>query len=129
MTEHVDEITTRTELDAIMTADGPAAMIDFWADWCAPCRAMAPHFEAVAGQYADEPIAFYKINTEEHPELSAPFNVRSLPTIVLVHEGRILDALVGAQDANTLAKKSDWVLSKARGEGFFDRLFGRKRDP
>lgn len=128
MSEHAREITNKSELDAIMTDGGPTVMIDFWASWCGPCKMMAPHYEAVAEQFADEPIEFYKVNTEEHPELAAPFNVRSLPTIVVVHDGKILDALIGAQDARTLVKKGEWAMSKARGEGFFDRLLGRKKD-
>ena len=128
MGEHAREITSKNELQKIMTEGGPTVMIDFWASWCGPCRMMAPHFEAVAEEYADQPIEFYKINTEEHPELSQPFNVRSLPTVVIASDGQILDALIGAQDARTLAKKTEWALSKARGEGFFDRLLGRKKE-
>lgn len=122
----IEAITTQKKVTELMQPGGPAAMIDFWADWCAPCRALAPHFQAVAEFMADEPIHFYKVNTEEHPDLSAAFNVRSLPTIILVHDGKIVDVLIGARDAGSLQKSAKGLLSKARGEGFFQRIFGSK---
>ena len=127
MSEFVGTLSTRAQLTTLMSEGGPTAMIDFWADWCAPCKAMGPHFDAVAEAFKDEPIEFYKLNTEKHPDLAASFHVRSLPTLVLIHDGKIIDALIGSKDGQTLAKKADWLLSKARGDGFFDRLFGKKK--
>ena len=129
MSEHVIHITKRTQLAELMRPGGPTGIIDFWAGWCGPCKMMGPHFDAVADEYADEPVVFYKLNTEEHPQLAASFNVRSLPTVLIVHDGQVLDVMIGAKDSRALAKKADWALSKARGEGFFDRLFGRKNEP
>ncbi|MEC9396250.1 MAG: thioredoxin [Myxococcota bacterium] len=127
MSEHVTDITTPEQLQELMSEGGPAGIIDFWANWCGPCKMMAPHFDAVAKEYADEPVQFYKLDTENYPELAAAFHVRSLPTVMVVHDGQILDVIIGAKDSHALAKKADWVLSKARGEGFFERLFGRKK--
>jgi thioredoxin len=127
MSEHVTEITARAQLAELMREGGPTGIIDFWAGWCGPCKMMAPHFDAVAAEYADAPVRFYKLNTEQHPELAASFNVRSLPTVLIVHDGQVLDVLIGAKDSRALAKKTEWAMSKARGEGFFDRLLGRKK--
>ncbi len=124
---HVVEVTNREQLNGIMDAEGPTAMIDLWAAWCGPCRAMAPHFEAVAEHLADEPIEFFKLDTETHPDLAASFGVRSLPTVVMVDKGQIVDVLIGAKSGQQLADKAEWLMSKARGEGFFDRLLGRKK--
>jgi thioredoxin 1 len=116
--------------DALMSPDGGAAILDFWAPWCAPCRAMAPHFEAVAARHAGGPVKFLKVNTEAHPELGEAFHVRSLPTLLLVHNGEILDVAVGAMDAARLEKKVAWLASRARGDSLWDRLLGRPRkDP
>jgi thioredoxin 1 len=121
----VESIKTRQKVEQLMQPGGPAAMIDFWAGWCAPCRALAPHFQAAAEAMSGEPVEFYKVDTEAHPDISAAFNVRSLPTIVLVHDGQIVDVMIGARDANSLLKAAQKLASKARGEGFFQRLFGR----
>lgn len=124
---HAVDITSRSQLNKVMSDESPPAMIDMWAAWCGPCRAMAPHFEAVAEHLADEPIEFYKLDTEAHPDLAASFGVRSLPTIVMVNKGEILDVLIGTKSGQELSKKAEWLMSKARGEGFFDRLLGRKK--
>lgn len=122
----VEAITTQAKVTQIMQPGGPAAMIDFWAGWCGPCRTLAPHFAAAAEAMEGEPIEFYKVDTENHPDLSAAFNVRSLPTIVLVHDGQIVDVLIGVRDASSLQKVARGLVSRAKGEGFFQRLFGSK---
>ncbi len=124
MSDHIQELRSQSQLDELMREGGGSAILDFWAPWCGPCRAMAPHFDAVAEQFADEPVAFYKVNTQDHPELGQAFNVRSIPTLVLVHDGEILDVIIGAQDTRKLAKRAKWLISKANGEGFLSRLFG-----
>lgn len=118
------EITSRETLEEIMAPDAPPAMIDFWAAWCGPCRMMAPHFEAAAEVMAEQGVKFYKLDTEKHPDLAQSFRVMSLPTILLIHEGKVQDVVIGARDAAALKKKAEWLLSKSRGEGFFKRLFG-----
>ncbi len=124
MNPSVESIDTQEALEALMAPEGPAAMIDFWADWCGPCKAMAPQYEAVAAALAGRPIRFYKLDTERHPELARAFNIRALPTLLLVHRGEIKDALIGAQSAATIRRKAEWLLGKAEGKGLWSRLFG-----
>ena len=124
MSDAVESIETQEALETLMTEDGPAAIIDFWAAWCGPCKMMAPQYEAVAVELAGRPIKFYKLDTERHPELARAFNIRSLPTLLLIHRGEIKDALVGAQPASTIRKKAEWLLGKAEGRGLWTRLFG-----
>jgi thioredoxin 1 len=123
------DLTSEDAVERLMAPGGGAGVIDFWAPWCAPCRALAPHFEAVAQKYADSSAAvrFYKVNTEASPRLAQSFNVRSIPTMIFVNEGEILDVIIGAVDARRLAGRVEWLLSRARGEGFWDRLLGRRR--
>lgn len=124
MSDAVESIETQEAIEALMGPEGPAAIIDFWADWCGPCRMMAPHFEAVAAEFAGQPIKFYKLDTERHRALAAAFNIRSLPTLLLVHRGEIKDALVGAQPPGVLRKKAAWLVGKAEGKGIWAKLFG-----
>ena len=69
-------------------------VVDFWAPWCAPCRAFAPTFEAASEQHPD--VAFAKVNTEDQQELAQAFNIRSIPTLMVFREQIILYAEAGA---------------------------------
>lgn len=121
-----DDLTTPDAVDDLMQPGAGTVVIDFWSTTCGPCRAMAPDWEQVAQHYGDAPVRFAKIQTDAHPELAAPFRIRSVPTLLFVHDGEILDAVVGRMDARRLAKKVDWLLGKAQRGGLFSRLFGRR---
>ena len=121
---HSEELKTLGELEDLMSEDGGAAILDFWSPTCGPCKAMAPAFEAVANELADEPIRFVRINTATQAQLAQPFNIHSVPTLLFVHNGDILDVRVGALSGPALAKKAQWLLRKSRGEGFLSGLFG-----
>lgn len=122
----VEDLVSEAELERLMSEDGGAAIIDFWSPTCGPCQLMAPHFEAVADELADEPIRFIKVNTAAQAALARPFNIHSVPTLLFVNDGQILDVRVGALPGPALRKKAEWLLRKARGEGFLSGLFSRR---
>jgi thioredoxin 1 len=75
-------------------------LIDFWAAWCAPCRAFAPVFEGAAESHKD--IVFAKVNTDEQQELAGAFEIRGIPTLMVFREGILLFSQAGALPANAL---------------------------
>ena len=78
-------------------------LADFWAPWCGPCRAMAPHFERAARELKDR-VRLVKVNTEEAPALAARYNIRAIPTLVLFRNGIEQKRMSGALDAGALER-------------------------
>lgn len=76
------------------------AVIDFWAPWCGPCKAFAPTFEAVSRDHDD--VLFGKVNTEEQQELGGHFNIRSIPTLMVIRDHVILFSQAGALPKSAL---------------------------
>jgi thioredoxin len=105
-TSQVIELNRETFAESIN--DHPFAVVDFWAPWCAPCRAFAPVFAAAAARYPE--IRFAKVNTEDQQELAAHFNIRSIPTLMVFRDNVIVFAEAGALPASAL----DQVLGAAK---------------
>ncbi|HEY7870751.1 MAG TPA: thioredoxin [Methylomirabilota bacterium] len=89
--QHLDE---RNFDEALVAADG-VLMVDFWAAWCGPCRAIAPVLEDIA-RTSGGAVTLAKVNVDENPGLAARYGIRSIPTILFVKDGKVRDQLVGA---------------------------------
>lgn len=84
-------------------------VVDFWAQWCGPCKMMAPHFERVAG-HLEPQVRLAKLDTDANPQAAARFNIRSIPTLIMFKNGREVARQSGAMDANRL---STWIRENA----------------
>lgn len=78
----------------IIAKDRPV-LIDFWADWCAPCHMMTPIVEALAGKY-DGKVAFAKVNVDENSSIAVEYGITAIPTFIIFKNGKFLDVVVGA---------------------------------
>ncbi len=87
-------------------------LVDFWAEWCPPCRMLAPTFEKLAANYGDQ-IIFAKVNVDELPEVAGQYGIRSIPTLLLLRDGEVLEELVGARPYQDLARVLDRHLASA----------------
>ena len=76
-------------------AGGNPAIVDFWATWCAPCRALAPIIDEVADLYSGK-LNVFKLDIDSNPEIPARFGVRGIPTVILFKGGQVVDQVVGA---------------------------------
>jgi len=94
------ELTNATFDEVIVNSDLPV-IVDFWAPWCGPCKMMAPNFERAAQNFPLKAL-FAKVNTENEQNLSARFNIRSIPTIIVFKDGREVERVSGALDVNAL---------------------------
>ena len=98
---------TNDNFDAT-TKEG-VALVDFWAPWCGPCRMISPVIEELAEEF-DGKAKICKVNTDEQQELSMKFGVRSIPTIVFMKDGEIVDTMVGAASKQAFADKINSLL-------------------
>ena len=100
-TNTIQQISDATFEEDVVKARRPV-LIDFWAEWCGPCKAIAPMLNELAQEYRDK-VTIVKLNVDENPKISQRFNVRSIPTLILFKNGQVEGQKVGAP------RKSDLV--------------------
>ena len=86
---------TEQNFDEALIANHGLVMVDFWAEWCGPCQAIAPLLEELA-EASEGRVTLMKVNVDAEPRLAARYNIRSIPTILFVKNGQVVDRVVGA---------------------------------
>jgi thioredoxin 1 len=94
---------TDANFQEIINSDKPV-LVDFWAEWCGPCRMLTPTVEELAGDFAEKAVVG-KLNVDENPEVSAKFGIRSIPTILYFKNGEVVDKQIGVAPKNVLSDK------------------------
>lgn len=103
---------TQEALDEVLFQDDLPTLIDFWAEWCPPCRAIAPVIEQLAVEYAGR-LRVGKLNVDENPEAAARFSIQSIPTLLIFQDGEVREQMVGAQPKGLIKASLERVLSNS----------------
>jgi thioredoxin 1 len=102
-----DKVQTITDGNFDSTiSGGKPVLVDFWAEWCGPCRRLAPTVEELAGDYEDK-IVVGKLNVDENPNTAFKFSIRGIPTLLLFKGGQVVEQVVGLADKDSLKKVID----------------------
>ncbi|XKM12598.1 thioredoxin TrxA [Orbaceae bacterium ac157xtp] len=105
MSDFITAVTDAT-FDSVLANSGKPVLVDFWAEWCGPCKMIAPVLEEIAQEYADK-IAVAKLNVDQNPVTAPKFGIRGIPTLILFKDSKVVATQVGA-------------LSKAQLKTFID---------
>ena len=98
----------KTNFEEVM-ASGKPVVIDFWAEWCGPCRMIAPIVDELAAEFGDQ-VVIGKCDVEENDEITAKYGVRNIPTIIFLKNGELVDKQVGACSKDALKAKIEKLL-------------------
>ena len=109
--DSVVHVQQQGEWQSIEASDKPV-FVDFWADWCTPCRMLAPTFEKLVEKYGNE-ITFAKINVDDLPDVAGKYAVRSIPTLLLLRQGNVLEQVVGTRSYDELSRILDRHVAPA----------------
>ena len=99
---------TDSNFEDIINSEQPV-LVDFWAEWCGPCKMIGPVVEELAGDYEGKAV-IGKVNVDENPNVSAKFGIRSIPTLLVFKGGEIVDKQIGAVPKGVLSQKLDAQL-------------------
>ena len=102
MTEKVREVSDNSFERDVLQSEKPV-LVDFWAEWCGPCRMLTPTVEAIAEQYSDR-AAVLKLNVDDNPATAATYGIRGIPTLILFREGREVERVVGATSKESISR-------------------------
>jgi thioredoxin 1 len=112
MANGIVNLSTATFDETVNGAEAPI-VVDFWAEWCGPCKMITPVLEEIAGELGDQ-VTIAKLNVDDNPEVAMRFNVMSIPTLLVFHGGEVRKRLVGAKGKSQLLQELDEFLATSR---------------
>jgi thioredoxin 1 len=112
MNERVKEVTDSSFENEVLQSKKPV-LVDFWAEWCGPCRMLAPTIEAIADQYS-ESAAVVKLNVDDNPSTSEAYGIRSIPTLIVFSEGKEVERVIGATSKESISRMIEKSTSLPR---------------
>ena len=95
---------TDANFDSEVLKSAQLSVVDFWAEWCGPCRAIGPVIDELSKEYSGK-VKVGKVNVDENPQVSTNFGITSIPAILFIKDGKVVDKLVGAQPKSNFVKK------------------------
>ncbi len=108
MAEGIFEIDDSRFAAEVLQSDKPV-LVDFWAPWCGPCRAIAPILEELAGSFADK-IKIMKCNVDENPATPGQYEIRSIPTLLIFKDGKVVEQIIGITAKSNLEDAINKIL-------------------
>lgn len=111
MSEKVRAVSDSSFEEEVLQSEKPV-LVDFWAEWCAPCRMLAPTVEAVAEQYR-ECASVVKLNVDENPSTAGAYGIKGIPTLILFREGKEVERVVGAISKESISRIIEKYISLA----------------